>query len=141
VIGTSSASPSGGRRVQLTTIDLALERDAFLCTSIRHLSGALQEVVGSQGAAGFVSIAGQRTDEEISGAYKAALELGQLDRNDVRDVCIGLKRRIQGDLFEIEEDEDKIVFGDRARPCHFVPYLKCTPAADQSEGREYLRSG
>ena len=39
-----------------------------------------------------------------------------LSREQVRDVLVDLKRRIQGDFFVIEEDEGKIVLGNRACP-------------------------
>jgi len=34
----------------------------------------------------------------------------------VRDVCLDLKRRIEGDFYVIEEDDEKIVFGNRVCP-------------------------
>lgn len=101
---------------RLASLSLPLERDLFLRTLVRHLSGALQDVVGLEEASGFVSLVGQRMGDEIGGAYKAALDVTRLDRDMVRDVCLDLKRRIQGDFFVIEEDDDKIVFGNRACP-------------------------
>jgi hypothetical protein len=101
---------------RLASLPLPLERDLFLRTLVRHLSGALQDVVGLEEASGFVSLVGQRMGDEIGGAYKAALDVTRLDRDMVRDVCLDLKRRIQGDFFVIEEDDDKIVFGNRACP-------------------------
>lgn len=101
---------------RLESLHVPLERDVFLRTLVRHLSGALQDVVGLEEASGFVSLVGQRMGDEIGGAYKAALEVTRLDRDMVRDVCLDLKRRIQGDFFVIAEDDDKIVFGNRACP-------------------------
>lgn len=101
---------------RLESLDVPLERDVFLRTLVRHLSGALQDVVGLEEASGFVSLVGQRMGDEIGGAYKAALDVTRLDRDMVRDVCLDLKRRIQGDFFVISEDDDKIVFGNRACP-------------------------
>lgn len=103
-------------RAHLRTLAVPLERDVFLRTLIRHLSGALQDVIGLQEAAGFITIVGQRMGDEIDSAYKAALNVTHLDRNAVRDVCLDLKSRIQGDFFVIEEDDDKIVFGNRVCP-------------------------
>ena len=103
-------------RVRLEILQIPLERDGFMRSLIRHLSGALQDVVGIEEAAGFVSIVGQRMGDEILDAYKAALDVSRLDREHVRDVCIDLKRRIQGDFFVISEDDEKIVFGNRACP-------------------------
>jgi len=101
---------------RLESLHVPLERDVFLRTLVRHLSGALQDVVGLEEASGFVSLVGQRMGDEIGGAYKAALDVTRLDRDMVRDVCLDLKRRIQGDFFVISEDDDKIVFGNRACP-------------------------
>lgn len=101
---------------RLASLPVPLERDLFLRTLVRHLSGALQDVVGLEEASGFVSLVGQRMGDEIGAAYKAALDVTRLDRDMVRDVCLDLKRRIQGDFFVIEEDDDKIVFGNRACP-------------------------
>ena len=100
----------------LQSLHVPLERDVFLRRLVRHLSGALQDVVGLEEASGFVSLVGQRMGDEIGGAYKAALDVTRLDRDMVRDVCVDLKRRIQGDFFVISEDDDKIVFGNRACP-------------------------
>lgn len=100
----------------LEALSLTLERDIFLRSLVRHLAGALQDVVGVEEAAGFVSLVGQRMGDEIGESYRAALDVSRLDREGVRDVCLDLKRRIRGDFFVIEEDEDKIVFGNRACP-------------------------
>lgn len=111
-----SANTASNNKVHLATLPIPLERDVFLRTLIRHLSGALQDVVGLEEAAGFISIVGQRMGEEIGDAYKTSLNVSQLDRNLVRDVCVDLKRRIQGDFYVISEDDEKIVFGNRVCP-------------------------
>ncbi len=113
---TASASGSPSGKIHLETLSLPLERDVFLRTLIRHLSGALQDVVGLTEAAGFISIVGQRMGEEIGDVYKTALGVDHLERDLVRDVCVDLKRRIQGDFYVISEDEEKIVFGNRVCP-------------------------
>lgn len=110
-MATSPDSPS-----PFAQLPVPLDRDLFLRKLIRHLSGALQDVVGLEEAAGFVSIVGQRMGDELGDAYKAALDTTQLDRDAVRDVCLDLKRRIEGDFYVIEEDDEKIVFGNRACP-------------------------
>ena len=112
---SANPTPSDGK-VRLAVLDVALERDVFLRTLLRHLTGSLQDIVGLKEAAGFVSIVGQRMGDEIAAAYKAALQVSELDRAMVRDVCLDLKRRIQGDFYVIAEDDEKIVFGNRACP-------------------------
>jgi hypothetical protein len=101
---------------QFEALDTGLERDVFVRTLLRHLAGALQEIVGMKEADGFVSMVGQRMGEEMNQGYKRALAVSRLDKDQVAAVCLDLKRRIQGDFFVIEQDDDKIVFGNRACP-------------------------
>lgn len=100
----------------LDALDVPLNRDVFLRTLIRELSGALQDVVGLEDASGFVSIVGKNVGQMLNSDYKAALKVEQLTREQVAAVCVDLKRRIQGDFYVIESDETKIVFGNRACP-------------------------
>jgi predicted ArsR family transcriptional regulator len=113
-------------RSNLIAADVPLERDVFLRTLLRHLAGTLQEVVGLEEASGFVSVVGQRIGDEINAAYTSALSVQQLSREQVADVLVDLKRRIQGDFFIIEEDDEKIVFGNRA--CPFAEKVVGRPA-------------
>ncbi len=96
--------------------DVLLERDVFMRTLIRELSGTLQDLVGLEEAAGFVSIVGQNMGQQIDRAYRLALGTEHLTREQVAAVLVDLKRRIQGDFYVIEESDDKIVFGNRACP-------------------------
>ncbi len=101
----------------LSVVDVPLERDGFLRNLVRHLSGALQDVVGLEEAAGFVTIVGQRMGDDINAAYRERLALGEnLTREQVAAVLVDLKRRIQGDFYIIDETADKIVLGNRACP-------------------------
>lgn len=93
-----------------------LDRDVFLRTLIRELSGTLQDVVGLDEASGFVSLVGQRMGERINQQYRAALEIPSLSADQVAEVLVDLKRRIQGDFYIIERDDEKIVLGNRACP-------------------------
>lgn len=97
-------------------LDVPLERDVFLRTLIRELAGTLQDVVGLEEASGFVSVVGQRVGDQIDHEYKRALHVENLNREQVADVLVDLKRRIQGDFFVIEESDEKIVFGNRTCP-------------------------
>jgi predicted ArsR family transcriptional regulator len=100
----------------LSVLDVDLERDVFLRTLIRELAGTLQDIVGLNETSGFVSVVGQRVGEQIDGQYKAALAVPTLKREQVADVLVDLKRRIQGDFYIIEESDEKIVLGNRACP-------------------------
>lgn len=101
---------------EAAALDVPLHRDVFLRTLIRELSGTLQDVVGLEEAAGFISVVGQNMGRQIDLAYKEAYGTERLTRAQVIDVLVDLKRRIQGDFYVIEADEDKIVLGNRACP-------------------------
>lgn len=100
----------------ISEIPLPLERDLFLRTLLRHLAGTLQDVVGLEEASGFISIVGQEIGDEINQAYQNALAVSQLSREQVAEVLVDLKRRIQGDFYIVEQSDERMVFGNRACP-------------------------
>lgn len=105
---------------------IPLERDGFLRTLLRHLSGTLQDVIGLEEASGFISVVGQEIGDEINKAYCNALSISSLDPEQVGAVLVDLKRRIEGDFYIISQDEDKIVLGNRA--CPFGEKVEGRPA-------------
>lgn len=110
----------------LSELAIPLERDVFLRTLLRHLAGTLQKVVGLEEASGFISVVGQEMGDEINRSYKDALAVSSLTRGQVADVLVDLKRRIQGDFYVIEQNDDKIVVGNRA--CPFAEKVLGRPA-------------
>jgi predicted ArsR family transcriptional regulator len=102
--------------LEIRTINVPLDRDLFLRSLIRELSGTLQDVVGVEEASGFISIVGQNIGRQMDRDYKAALQVSQLNPAQVAQVLVDLKRRIQGDFFILEETEEKIVLGNRRCP-------------------------
>lgn len=110
------ASATKARANSVTHLDVPLERDVFLRTLIRELAGTLQDVVGLEEASGFVSVVGQRVGDQIDQAYRAELCVEKLTREQVADVLVDLKARIQGDFYIVEESDEKIVFGNRKCP-------------------------
>ena len=109
----NSATPG---QLSPSEANVRLERDVFLRTLLRHLAGALQDVVGLREASGFVSVVGQRMGDELGDEYRRALGVERLPPEQLGAVLVDLKRRIQGDFFIIEEMPDRIVFGNRACP-------------------------
>jgi predicted ArsR family transcriptional regulator len=96
--------------------DIPLERDAFLRALLHHLAGTLEDIIGLEEAAGFISIVGQRMGDEINNSYRQALDLPLLNCVQVAEVLVDLKRRIQGDFYIIAQDSEQIVLGNRACP-------------------------
>jgi predicted ArsR family transcriptional regulator len=110
MIGTEAVSTS------LKETNVRLERDSFLRDVVRELAGTLQDVVGLEEASGFISIVGHNIGTQIDKDYRSALGLSNLTREQVAEVLVDLKRRINGDFYIIEESEEKIVLGNRACP-------------------------
>lgn len=102
--------------LSVSDLDVELERDVFLRSLVRELAGTLQDVVGLEEASGFVSVVGQRIGERLNDDYRRALNVSSLSREQVSDVLVDLKRRIVGDFFVIEQDDERIVLGNRACP-------------------------
>jgi predicted ArsR family transcriptional regulator len=119
-------SDAAVKEQSVAALSIPLERDVFLRTLIRELSGTLQQVVGLDEASGFVSVVGQKIGEQINDDYKAALQVTGMSRSQVAEVLVDLKRRIRGDFYVIEEDESKIVLGNRA--CPFAEKVLGRPA-------------
>ena len=60
---TAPTAPASRRA--LATLDVPLERDVFLRTLLRELSGTLHEVVRLDEASGFVSVVGQQMGRQM----------------------------------------------------------------------------
>lgn len=100
----------------ISELDVPLDRDEFMRTLIRELSGTLQDVVGLDEAQGFVSVVGLLIGKHIDKLYRTAAETGSLNREQVAEVLVDLKRRIEGDFYIIEQNDERIVLGNRACP-------------------------
>ena len=98
------------------SVDVPLERDAFLRSILRELTGTLQDVVGLEEASGFISVVGQNIGSTIDRDYRKALQVDALTRDQVASVLVDLKRRINGDFYIVEQSDEKIVLGNRRCP-------------------------
>ncbi|GFO55734.1 transcriptional regulator [Geomonas sp. Red276] len=85
-------------------------------TLIRELAGTLEEIVGYEEAAGYISLVGQRIGEWIDSLYRAKLNVPSLSRPQVAQVLADLKRRIQGDFSVVEQDDDRILLKSGSCP-------------------------
>ena len=95
---------------------IPLNRDYFLRSLIRELAGTLEEVVGYDEAAGYISLVGQHIGNWINGVYTKELEVATLSRDQVADALVDLKRRIHGNFSIISQDEEKIVLHNTSCP-------------------------
>jgi predicted ArsR family transcriptional regulator len=101
---------------QIEQLDIPLERDGFCRTLISELAGTLQDVVGLEEAAGFISVVGQTIGRKINSDYQQALGIKCLNRQQVEDVLLDLKHRIKGNFSIEQSDDEKIVFSNTRCP-------------------------
>jgi predicted ArsR family transcriptional regulator len=111
---SGSEEPPSGQ--DAASVPFALDRDLFLRSLLRELAGTLQDVVGLDEAAGFISVVGQRIGDQINAGYRRELALPVLSRAQVADVLVDLKRRIDGDFWIVEQDDTRIVLENRRCP-------------------------
>lgn len=112
--------------VRVQDAALPLERDVFLRSLLRELAGTLESVVGVEEASGYISVVGAAIGEQINAAYRSAIGVDRLSREQVTSVLVDLKRRINGDFFVLEETESRIVLGNRA--CPFGAFVEGRPS-------------
>ncbi len=110
----------------LAGLDVRLERDVFLRSMLRELAGTLQDVVGLDEASGFISVVGQRIGDELNASYRAALGVPSLNREQVADVLVDLKQRINGEFVIVEQDDERIVYANTR--CPFAEKVVDRPA-------------
>ena len=101
-------------------LDIELDRDIFLRNLLRELSGTLEDLVGLEEASGYISLVGQKIGDWINAEYRNKYQLERLPLEQLAQVLVDLKRRIEGDFRVVSVDESKIIlrnnrcpFGDR----------------------------
>lgn len=121
-------SPGMAHRTPAAAVlpDVGLDRDVFLRTLLRHLAGALQDVIGLDEAEGFISVVGQQMGEQLGQIYRRALVVERLTAEQVAAVLVDLKHRIDGDFYVVELRDDRLVLGNRA--CPFGELVRDRPA-------------
>ncbi len=95
---------------------IELNRDNFTRTLIRELSGSLEDIVGIEEASGYISMVGKIMGDQIGRSYLESMKLDRLSVDQMKEVFVDLKRRIEGDFYVIESSEEKIVLGNRRCP-------------------------
>jgi len=93
----------------ISSLNVPLERDLFLRSLIRELSGILQDIIGYEETSGYISLVGQNIGEWINSVYKHELGVSSLTREQVADVLVDLKIRINGDFSLVSQDDGRIV--------------------------------
>ena len=111
---------------RVSELGVELERDTFLRTLLRELAGTLQDVVGLEEASGYISVVGGAVGRQIDTAYRSALQVESLTREQVAEVLVDLKQRIKGDFYVADDREDRIVL--ESRSCPFGRFVEGRPS-------------
>lgn len=112
---------------KIADIEIALDRDIFLRNLLRELSGTLETVIGIDEAAGFISLVGQHIGDWMNTEYCKTLQQEKLSLEQVKEVLVDLKSRIQGGFSIESADKDKITLINN-----------CCPFGDKVIGRSSL---
>lgn len=82
-----------------------MDKDSFMRSVIRELTGLLEETVGEQEASAYVNHVGLLIGRALNQAYRAACDTERLDAMQVASALVHLKKRIDGG-FSIESFDD-----------------------------------
>lgn len=119
------------------SLPVLLERDIFMRTLIRELSGTLEDVVGLEESSGFFSVVGQRVGEAINEEYRAALGSSELSVDEVAQ-CWGLGLPMARCLIELHEARWRHAAGNGSE---FIVSLPGLPPPDAESPLEATRAG
>ncbi|MEQ9609070.1 MAG: methanogen output domain 1-containing protein [Kiloniellaceae bacterium] len=106
--------------------DIPFDDVNFTRRLLLELTDVLQGIVGYQEARGFIAIVGARMGDAFNGAYRKAAGRPVLTHEDVAHALVDLKRRIGGDFYIMERNDEEIVFGNRR--CPFGAAVEGRPA-------------
>lgn len=98
------------------SLNIPLDRDIFLRSLIRELAGVLEDVVGYAEASGYVSLVGHNIGEWLNDIYRKEMGVSSLSREQVADVLVDLKTRIQSAFSVVSQDDNKIVLDNKVCP-------------------------
>lgn len=96
-------------------------KDVFLRSMLRELTGVLEQTVGEKEAEAYVNYVGLILGRSINAAYREAFATGELDLEQVAATLVDLKERIDGDfsVIKLEPEQIELIntkcpFGDKA---------------------------
>ncbi|AZO77580.1 MULTISPECIES: methanogen output domain 1-containing protein [unclassified Bosea (in: a-proteobacteria)] len=107
---TNVTSPSIG------SLDIKFDHHGLFNALVANMAELLETIAGVEDACVYVSSIAARLGADIEKQYKAALGTQNLNRSQLIEVLIDLKNRAGGSFSLIEQDEDRVVFGNCACP-------------------------
>lgn len=111
---TPSASPPALPEIGSLAIDF--DHHGLFNTLVADMADLLETIAGTDDACAYVSSIAARLGTDIEKQYKTALGLQHFNRAQLIEVLIDLKNRAGGAFSVIEQDEDRVVFGNCSCP-------------------------
>lgn len=97
-------------------LDIDFDHQGLFSTLVADLAELLESIAGVEDACAYVSGIAARRGTDIEKQYKSALGVQHLSRDQLIEVLIDLKNRAGGAFSVIEQDEDRVVFGNCSCP-------------------------
>jgi predicted ArsR family transcriptional regulator len=107
---TNVTSPNIG------SLEIEFDHNGLFNALVSSMAELLESIAGLEDACVYVSSIAARLGADVEKQYKAALGTQNLNRKQLIDVLIDLKNRAGGSFSLIEQDEDRVVFGNRTCP-------------------------
>lgn len=106
-------SSTAGR---LQVLDLPIDRESFAVELLCHLAGTLEDVVGLEEAAGFVSLVGQQVGEQLDAIIRTRLSIDRIAPDDVVPLLVALARSVGAELEVESHGPDRLVLSSPTFP-------------------------
>lgn len=100
----------------ISALDIDFDDRGLFNALVAGMAELLETVAGPEHACAYVSSIAARLGADLERQYKAALSVQHLNRNQLIAVLIDLKNRAGGDFSLTGQDEDRLVFENRACP-------------------------
>lgn len=97
-------------------LTISLHRDLFLRNLVRELAGNLERIVGLEEAAGYFSLVGGSIGDMINAEYREAWGQPKLSFDQVVEVLVDLKARIQGAFRAVSTSPERLEFRNTTCP-------------------------
>ncbi len=95
---------------------IRLNRDMFMDLVVTSMGSVFEDIVGSSEADGFISLVGLAVGDKIQAEYLNAKGTSQLDRAEMVDALLDMRRRIGSTSYVLEDSAQRIVLGNNRCP-------------------------
>lgn len=111
-----SSTASNAPSTSIGSLDIDLDQHGLVNNLVAGMAELLETIAGVDDACAYISGIAARLGSDIEKQYKAALGVQNFNRDQLIETLVDLKNRAGGEFSLVEEDEDRVVFGNCACP-------------------------